>query len=221
MPSWTFRTRRWRSLCKASRARKTASCCSRVPPRPTSPARHALPNGAHWTYDTNALSKVVGSALVQAGQKDWFFITADYAFGHTLDGNHKRGEGERRERARQRARPGQQRGLFLLLAAGAVFESRRCRLRRRALIRRTPSSKRPEFGLSRYGKKIATLLMAINEVHSVGLANAGGILLTSPFTGTSMMRRGPSPNASMRSARSCPRCIRRASTAPLRIISRR
>jgi branched-chain amino acid transport system substrate-binding protein len=43
------------------------------------------PNSAHWVYDTYSLSKGAASAVVKAGGRSWFFITADYAFGHALE----------------------------------------------------------------------------------------------------------------------------------------
>lgn len=140
------------------------------------------PNGAHWTYDTYALSKVVGSALVQAGQKEWFFITADYAFGHTLEAETtnvvKASGGSVLGSVRVPANSADY-SSFLLQAqsskAGVVG------LATAGADTQNAIKQAAEFGLSRYGKKIATLLMAINEVHSVGLGNAGGILLTSPF----------------------------------------
>jgi len=39
----------------------------------------------HWTYDTTALANGTGSAVVKAGGKSWFFLTADYAFGYALE----------------------------------------------------------------------------------------------------------------------------------------
>lgn len=42
-------------------------------------------NTVQWTYDTYALSKGTGSALVRSGGNKWFFITADYAFGHAME----------------------------------------------------------------------------------------------------------------------------------------
>ena len=39
----------------------------------------------HYAYDTVALAKGTGSALVKAGGKNWYFLTADYAFGHSLE----------------------------------------------------------------------------------------------------------------------------------------
>src|SRR6185312_1861454 len=46
---------------------------------------HCSPYAAHWAYDTYALAHVTGSAIVKNGGKTWFFITADYAFGHALE----------------------------------------------------------------------------------------------------------------------------------------
>ena len=43
------------------------------------------PNTIHWTYDTWALAHSTGKALVKSGGDTWFFLTADYAFGHTLE----------------------------------------------------------------------------------------------------------------------------------------
>ena len=43
------------------------------------------PNTVHWTYDTWALANGTGGAMVAAGGKTWFFVTADYAFGHALE----------------------------------------------------------------------------------------------------------------------------------------
>ena len=43
------------------------------------------PTGAHWVYDTYALAKVTGGAVVKDGGDSWYFLTADYAFGHALE----------------------------------------------------------------------------------------------------------------------------------------
>ncbi|MGA0599049.1 ABC transporter substrate-binding protein, partial [Enterovirga sp. CN4-39] len=43
------------------------------------------PNGAHWVFDTYALAQVTGKAAVRQGADSWYFITADYAFGHALE----------------------------------------------------------------------------------------------------------------------------------------
>src|SRR5712664_1226297 len=43
------------------------------------------PNSVHWTYDTWMLANGTGSAIVKTGGDSWFFVTADYAFGHALE----------------------------------------------------------------------------------------------------------------------------------------
>src|SRR5262245_40587337 len=43
------------------------------------------PNTIHWTYDTWALANGTGNAIVKTGGDTWFFLTADYAFGHALE----------------------------------------------------------------------------------------------------------------------------------------
>src|SRR5204862_6166619 len=43
------------------------------------------PNTIHWAYDTWMLANGTGKALVKAGNDTWFFLTADYAFGHALE----------------------------------------------------------------------------------------------------------------------------------------
>ena len=43
------------------------------------------PNTIHWTYDTWALANGTGKAMVKTGGDSWFFLTADYAFGHALE----------------------------------------------------------------------------------------------------------------------------------------
>src|SRR5689334_6854195 len=47
--------------------------------------KQCSPYGFHWVYDTHSLAVGTGGALVGAGGDTWFFITADYAFGHSLE----------------------------------------------------------------------------------------------------------------------------------------
>ena len=56
--------------------------CGLVRPHRARPARET---GAHWVYDTYALAHVTGDAMVKAGGDSWYFLTADYAFGHALE----------------------------------------------------------------------------------------------------------------------------------------
>ena len=92
-------------------------------------------NTIHWTYDTWMLANGTGKAMVKTGGDTWFFLTADYAFGHALErdtsavvtanGGKVLGSGQR---------PAQHQRLLLFPAAGAVVEGqghRSCQCRRR------------------------------------------------------------------------------------------
>ena len=70
---------------RADHARRTGSTSTPAPAPPISPARPARRHGIHWTYDTYALANVHRQAMVKHGGDSWFFITADYAFGHALE----------------------------------------------------------------------------------------------------------------------------------------
>ena len=67
--------------------RATRTRCSSSPARRTSDltGKACSPNTVHWTYDTWMLANGTGSAIVKTGGDTWFFLTADYAFGHALE----------------------------------------------------------------------------------------------------------------------------------------
>ncbi len=90
------------------------------------------PNTVHWTYDTWMLANGTGSAIVKTGGDTWFFITADYAFGHALERDTEAVvTEERRQGAGQGARAAQHPGLQLVPAAGAGVEGEDHRPRQR------------------------------------------------------------------------------------------
>jgi branched-chain amino acid transport system substrate-binding protein len=144
--------------------------------------RACSPYGAHWTYDTYALAKVVGGAVVENGQGKWFFVTADYAFGHTL---------EAETAAVVKAAGGTVLGSVRAPASTPDFSSFLLQaqasradvvgLATAGIDTQNAVKQAAEFGLTQGGQRIATLLLAINEVHALGLRNTSGILLADPF----------------------------------------
>ena len=80
-------------------------------------------NTVHWTYDTWMLANGTGKAMVKTGGDTWFFLTADYAFGHALERDTAAvGREERRQGARQSAPSAQHQRLLVVPAAGADLE---------------------------------------------------------------------------------------------------
>ena len=75
------------SRSRSTRSRATRTRCSSSPARRSSDltGKACSPNTIHWTYDTWMLANGTGSAIVKTGGDTWFFLTADYAFGHALE----------------------------------------------------------------------------------------------------------------------------------------
>ncbi|MCG7324833.1 ABC transporter substrate-binding protein [Achromobacter sp. ACRQX] len=139
------------------------------------------PNNVQWVYDTYALAKVGTLPLVEAGAKKWFFVTADYAFGHSLESDGMRFVKEGGGTVAGSARypfPGNDFASFLLSAqsskADAVaFASAGADLQNEIKQAR-------EFGLA--GKqKLVAMLMSITDVHGVGLDAGQGMTFAETF----------------------------------------
>jgi branched-chain amino acid transport system substrate-binding protein len=140
------------------------------------------PVSVHYAYDNYALSHGTASAMVKAGYDSWFFITADYAFGHDLEQN---------TAAVVKASGGQVLGDVRVPINTADFSS--------ALLQAQASKAKAvglanagadttnaikqaaEFGLVRGGQKLAGLLIFVNDINTLGLQTAQGMLLTNAF----------------------------------------
>ncbi len=137
------------------------------------------PNTIQWTYDTWSTGNVVARALVQRGEKSWFFITADYAFGAAL---------QRDTSAAIIAAGGTVVGSIKNPPFSADFSSyliaaqnspaQVVGLANAAADLINLIKQAHEFGVS---KHLAALLMLITDVHSLGLKTAQGLYLASPF----------------------------------------
>ena len=132
----------------------------------------------HWAYDTVALAKGTGNAVVKAGGKNWYFLTADYAFGAQLQNDTS---------AVVKAAGGTIVGSVKHPLAASDFSS---------FLLQAQSSKAQILGLANAGgdtinsikaanefgvtktMKLAGLLMFINDIHSLGLKSTQGMYLT-------------------------------------------
>jgi branched-chain amino acid transport system substrate-binding protein len=140
------------------------------------------PNTVHWTYDTWALANGTGGAMVKRGGDTWFFVTADYAFGHALERDTSAlvtKAGGKVVGAVRHPFPGQDFASFLLQAqssgakviglanAGGDFTN--------------TMKQAAEFGIVQGGQSLAGLLVFITDVHSLGLQVAQGLVMTEAF----------------------------------------
>jgi branched-chain amino acid transport system substrate-binding protein len=144
---------------------------------------HCGPNHLHWVYDTWSMPHAVVDATVKEGGKTWYFITADYAFGHSLESDAASfvtGAGGEVVGQALAPFPGttdfssylvqaKASGAAVIGFANGGGDTVNC-------IKQSA-----EFGIQKGGQKIAGLLFLIHDVHGVGLASAQGVLLTEPF----------------------------------------
>src|SRR5690242_2738118 len=144
--------------------------------------KSCAPTSIHWTYDTVALANGTGSAVVKAGGDTWFFITADYAFGHAL---------ERDTSAVVTANGGKALGAvrvplntpdfssYLLQAQASTAKIAGLANAGGDTINSVKQA--AEFGLVEGGQKLAGLLVFVTDIHSLGLKTANGLQLTEAF----------------------------------------
>ncbi len=141
------------------------------------------PNMIHWTYDTWMLANSVGGATVRAGGDSWFFITADYAFGHALErdtAGFVRAAGGKVLGGVRTPFPGTQDFSSFLLQAQASG-AKVIGLANAGTDTTNCVKQAAEFGLTRRGVRLASLLLFITEVHSLGLRTAAGLIVTESF----------------------------------------
>ncbi|MDB5382408.1 MAG: transporter permease [Rhodospirillales bacterium] len=141
------------------------------------------PNTIHWTYDTWMLAKGTGGAMVRAGGDSWFFITADYAFGHALErdtSNFIRQAGGRVLGQVRTPFPGTTDFSSYLVQAQAS-RAKVIGLANAGADTINSIKQAAEFGITRRGVKLAGLLVFITDVHSLGLPTAQGLVLTETF----------------------------------------
>ena len=136
------------------------------------------PYTVHYAYDTVALAKVAGTALVKAGNKNWYFLTADYAFGHSLEADAAtvvKANGGTVVGAVRHPLNASDFSSFLLQAQSSKAQILGLANAGGDFINAMKAAK--EFGITKT-MKIAGLLVFINDVHSLGLANTEGLQLT-------------------------------------------
>ena len=140
------------------------------------------PYGIHWTYDTYALAHGTGGALVKQGGNTWFFITADYAFGHALErdtGDAVKAAGGKVLGAVNAPLNTQDFSSFLLQAQAS--KAKVIGLANAGGDTINSIKQASEFGIVAGGQKLAGLLVFLSDIHSLGLKIAQGLTITSAW----------------------------------------
>src|SRR3954467_6298874 len=140
------------------------------------------PYGFHWAYDTHALAVGTGGALVGQGGDTWFFLTADYAFGYSLEdqtSNFVKSKGGKILGSVRHPLATTDYSSFLLQAqsSGAKVIG----LANAGLDTANSIKQAAEFGIVAAGQRLAALLFTLAEVHGLGLEAAQGLTLTEGF----------------------------------------
>jgi branched-chain amino acid transport system substrate-binding protein len=140
------------------------------------------PNTIHWTYDTWMLANGTGNAIVKTGGDSWFFITADYAFGHALERDTEavvlKSGGKVLGKVRAPLNT-QDFSSFLLQAQAS--KAKIVGLANAGGDTRNSIKQAAEFGIVKGGQNMAGLLVFLTDVHALGLPAAQGLIFTETF----------------------------------------
>ena len=146
----------------------------------TGPACSAT--GAHWVYDTYALAHVTGSAVVKTGGDSWFFITADYAFGKSMEEETTKiikAAGGKVLGGVKHPLSTQDFSSYILQAQAS--KAKIVGLANAGMDTVNAIKQAAEFGLVKGGQRIAALIVFESDVQSLGLPVAQGLVLTTAF----------------------------------------
>ena len=166
---------------EATRGSKTAFIAS-GPGSSLLTGEKCSPNTVHWTYDTWALAHGTALALLKAKKDTWFFVTADYAFGHSLEKDASDVVKEQNGKILGGVLhpPGASDFSSFLLQAQA---SKAKIVALANAVNDTVNSVKQatEFGIQAGGQELAALLMQVTDVNAIGLQGAKGLYLTEGF----------------------------------------
>src|SRR5262245_34026863 len=140
------------------------------------------PNTIHWTYDTWMLANGTGSAIVKTGGDSWFFLTADYAFGHALERDTEavvlKSGGKVLGKVRAPLNT-QDFSSFLLQAQSS--KAKILGLANAGGDTTNSIKQAAEFGIVKGGMNLAGLLVFLTDIHALGLPTAQGLIFTETF----------------------------------------
>ncbi|MGW1425692.1 ABC transporter substrate-binding protein [Bradyrhizobium manausense] len=140
------------------------------------------PYTAHWTYDTYANAHTVGSAIVKNGGDSWFFLTADYVFGHSVE----RDTGDVVKAAGGKVLGSVKHPLNTADFSSFLLQAQASKAKIIGLANGGGDTinaikQAGEFGIVAGGQNPAAIVMFISDVHSLGLKLAQGLIITEAY----------------------------------------
>ena len=140
------------------------------------------PNTVHWTYDTWMLANGTGSAIVKRGGNTWFFLTADYAFGHALERDTEAVVTKAGGKVMGKVRaPINTQDFSSFLLQAQASKAKIVGLANAGGDTINSIKQAAEFGIVKGGQNLAGLLVFLSDVHGLGLDKAQGLILTNTF----------------------------------------
>lgn len=140
------------------------------------------PNNVHWVYDSYALANVGTKSLVKRGMKTWYYVTADYAFGHSLENDGKKfieSAGGQVVGSSRYPFPGNDFASYIIKAKDSKANA--VAIATAGLDLQNAIKQGREFGLGAGGQTSVAMLMSLMDVHGLGLKNAGGMMFAETF----------------------------------------
>lgn len=140
------------------------------------------PYGIHYVYDTYALSHGTGLAVTKAGGDSWFFITADYAFGHALEKDTSEVVLQNGGKVVGQVRaPLNTPDFSSFLLQAQASKAKVIGLANSGTDTQNSVRQANEFGITQGGQKLATLLVFLHDIKGLGLQAAQGLQFTDGF----------------------------------------
>lgn len=140
------------------------------------------PYGFHWAYDTRSLAYGTGGQLVDHGGDTWFFITVDYAFGHSLEEDTAKYVKQKGGKVLGAVRhPLNTSDFSSYLLQAQASKAKVVGLANAGQDTINSVKQAAEFGIVAGGQRLAGLLLTLAEVHGLGLQAAQGLVLTEGY----------------------------------------
>jgi len=137
------------------------------------------PNTVHWTYDTWMLANGTGTAIVKTGGDSWFFLTADYAFGHALERDTEAVVVKNGGKVVGKVRaPINTQDFSSFLLQAQASKAKIIGLANAGGDTVNSIKQASEFGIVKGGQNLAGLLVFLTDVHGLGLEKAQGLIFT-------------------------------------------